>query len=89
MNKYNIGDKVWIVEYYTKYINGIRYQYYKPLKVKITNIIIEISVLGTEIQYRSTDTDLCLLEDEVFKTKKETQAECMKQEQFLQKGEML
>ena len=70
--KFNVGDKVWVPEYYTKEGFG----YYKPLKIRITNIVIGLSTLGEDRQYRSVDSPFVRSEDELFKTKAGAQKEC-------------
>lgn len=72
--KFNVGDKVWVTEPY--YENNR--QYYKPLKIRITNIVIDIDNLGVEIRYLSVDTQFTNFDDTMFKTKEQAQAECDK-----------
>lgn len=70
--KFDIGDKVWVAEYYGENNK----QYYKPLKIRITNIVIGVDCLGTDIQYRSVDTPFTYFEEEMFNSKKRAQKEC-------------
>lgn len=74
--KNNRNDKVWIVDY------DVKNKKLKPLKIRITDIRIDITCLGTEIQYFTTDTNGVYSEDgmfnRLFKTKAEAQAECDK-----------